>query len=109
MDWIRHFDLHTSARIKGKYRLLILNGHESHHSDEFEAYYQAHNIITLCMPPHTLHLLQPLDVSCFGPLKKVYGCQIKQLMRMSIIHISKLEFLYSFKEVFFASITEKNI
>jgi len=30
-------------------------------------------------------------------------------MRMNIIHISKLEFLYRFKEAFFASITEKNI
>ena len=28
---------------------------------------------------------------------------------MSITHISKLEFLCSFKEAFFASITEKNI
>ena len=28
---------------------------------------------------------------------------------MNIIHISKLEFLYAFREAFFASITEKNI
>ena len=30
-------------------------------------------------------------------------------MRINIIHISKLEFLYTFREAFFASITEKNI
>jgi len=30
-------------------------------------------------------------------------------MRMNIIYISKLEFLYTFKKAFFASITEKNI
>jgi len=39
MDWIRYFNLHISARIKGKYRLLILDGYESYYSDEFEAYY----------------------------------------------------------------------
>ena len=30
-------------------------------------------------------------------------------MRISITHITKLEFLYTFKETFFASMTEKNI
>lgn len=109
MDWIRHFDFHTASRTKGKYRLLILDGHESHHSEEFETYCREHNIITLCMPPHSSHLLQPLDVGSFGPLKKAYSRQIEQLMRMNITHISKLEFLCAFRGAFFASLTEKNI
>jgi DDE superfamily endonuclease/helix-turn-helix, Psq domain len=109
LDWIKHFDLHTAPRTKGKYRLLILDGHESHHSTEFERYCQQNNIITLCMPPHSSHLLQPLDVGCFGPLKQAYGRQIEHLMRMHINHVSKLEFLCAFREAFFASMTEKNI
>jgi len=109
MDWIRHFDFHTASRTKGKYRLLILNGHNSHHSEEFETYYQEHNIITLYIPPHSSHLLQPLDISYFTPLKKAYSRQIEQLMRMNITHISKLEFLCAFREAFFTSITENNI
>ena len=36
LDWIKHFDFHTVPRTKGKYRLLILDGHESYHSTEFE-------------------------------------------------------------------------
>jgi hypothetical protein len=48
------------------------------------------------MPAHTSHILQPLDVSCFGPLKKVYGSQIKKKMRLSINHITKEEFLPTF-------------
>jgi hypothetical protein len=109
LDWIKHFDYHTAPRAKGKYRLLILDGHESHHSTDFELYCQQNNIITLCMPPHSSHLLQPLDVGCFGPLKKAYGRQIEDLMRMYITHVSKLEFLCAFREAFFASMTEKNI
>jgi hypothetical protein len=109
LDWIKHFDFHTASRTKGKYRLLILDGHESHHSTEFELHCQQNNIITLCMPPHSSHLLQPLDVGCFGPLKQAYGRQVEDLMRMHINHISKLEFLCGFREAFFASITERNI
>ncbi|KAL2137459.1 hypothetical protein VTI28DRAFT_9599 [Corynascus sepedonium] len=109
LDWIKHFDYHTTPRRKGKYRLLILDGHESHHSTKFERYCQQNNIITLYMPPHTSHCLQPLDVGCFGPLKQAYGRQIENLMRLYITYISKLEFLCGFREAFFASMTEKNI
>ncbi|KAL2015161.1 hypothetical protein VTK56DRAFT_6180 [Thermocarpiscus australiensis] len=109
LDWIKRFDYYTAPRAKGKYRLLILNGHESHHSTKFELYCQESKIITLCMPLHSSHLLQPLDVSCFGPLKQAYGRQIEDLIRMHINHVSKLEFLYGFREAFFTSLTEKNI
>ena len=109
LDWIKHFDYHTAPRTKGKYRLLILVGHESHHSTEFELYCKQNNIITLCMPAHSSHKLQPLDVGCFGPLKQAYGRLIEELMRAHINHVSKLEFLCAFREAFFASMTEKNI
>jgi hypothetical protein len=109
LDWIKHFDYYTAPRAKGKYRLLILDGHESHHSTEFELHCQQNNIITLCMPPKSSHLLQPLDVGCFGPLKQAYGRQVEDLMRVHITHVSKLEFLYGFGNAFFASMTEGNI
>jgi hypothetical protein len=48
------------------------------------------------MPAHTSHILQPLDVSCFSPLKKVYGSQIEMKMRLGINHITKEEFLPAF-------------
>ncbi|KAL2019063.1 hypothetical protein VTK56DRAFT_10094 [Thermocarpiscus australiensis] len=106
---IKHFDYYMVPRAKGIYRLLILDGHKSHHSTEFELCCQESKIITLCMPPHSSHLLQPLDVGCFGPLKQAYGRQIEDLMRMHINHVSKLEFLCGFREAFSASLTEKNI
>jgi hypothetical protein len=48
------------------------------------------------MPAYTSHILQPLDVSCFGPLKKVYGSQIEIKIRLGINHITKEEFLPAF-------------
>ena len=109
MDWIRHFEKHTRARTVGGYRLLVLDGHESHHSDEFEEYCKENNIITLYMPPHSSHLLQPLDVGCFGPLKKAYSRQIEDMMRAHILHITKDDFFPAFHAAFKETITESNV
>jgi hypothetical protein len=109
MDWIRHFEKHTKARTIGGYRLLILDGHESHHSVEFELYCQEHNIVTLCMPPHSSHILQPLDVGCFSPLKKAYSRQIEDMMAAHIIHITKDDFFPAFHAAFNIAMTESNI
>ena len=109
LEWLKHFDKHTKERTVGCYRLLVLDGHESHNSVKFHQYCEDHKIITLCMPPHSSHLLQPLDVGCFAPLKKAYGRQAELLMRNKITHISKLEFLPCFKAAFDAAITESNI
>ena len=108
-EWIQHFDKYTRSRTIGKYRLLILDGHESHISAQFQQYCKESNIITLCMPPHSSHLLQPLDVGCFSPLKTSYGKQIENLIRLQINYITKLEFLPAFKDAFKAAFTEQNI
>jgi hypothetical protein len=109
LEWIQHFNKCTISRTKSSHRLLILDGHESHHSTEFELYCKEHKIVTLCMPPHSSHLLQPLDVGCFGPLKKAYGRQIENLIRAHITHVTKVEFLSALKKAFFASMTGDNI
>lgn len=108
-EWLMHFDKYTSTRTKGTRRLLILDGHGSHTTAQFELYCQENNIVTLCMPAHSSHLLQPLDVGCFAPLKKAYGKQIEGLMRNGINHITKVEFLPAFRAAFDASITPDNI
>ena len=87
----------------------MLDGHKSHHSDEFETYYENHNIVTLYMPPHLSHILQPLDIGYFGPLKQVYGRQIEEFIYIYINHITKAEFLCAFYKAYLASIGEKNI
>jgi hypothetical protein len=61
------------------------------------------------MPPHSSHLLQPLDVGCFRPLKKAYSREIKHLIKCSITHVSKTEFLSAFYAAFRATMTERNI
>jgi hypothetical protein len=55
--WLKHFNQYTEKRSNSAYRLLILDGHKSHHSAKFEAYYKENKIITLCMPPYSSYLL----------------------------------------------------
>ncbi|SCO78479.1 related to transposase [Fusarium oxysporum] len=109
LEWLKHFNQCTTSRSTGPYRLLILDGHESHLSADFEIYCEENKIITLYMPPHSSHLLQHLDVGCFGPLKKAYGREIEHLIRRSITHISKIEFFPAVYAAFQATMTEKNI
>ncbi|KAJ0125886.1 Cytochrome P450 monooxygenase yanC [Fusarium oxysporum f. sp. albedinis] len=109
LDWLKHFDRATTNRSTGPYRLLILDGHESHQSADFQIYCEENNIITLCMPPHSSHLLQPLDIGCFGPLKRAYGREIERLIRRSVTHVEKTDFFLAFYVAFQATITEKNI
>ncbi|KAH7463353.1 hypothetical protein FOMA001_g18122 [Fusarium oxysporum f. sp. matthiolae] len=47
LHWLKHFDRSTTNRSTGPYRLLILDGHESHHSADFERYCEENKIITL--------------------------------------------------------------
>ena len=38
------------------------------------------NIILFCLPPHTTHRLQPLDVGCFGPLQTAWFNQCDEIL-----------------------------
>ena len=107
--WLRHFNTHTKDRKLGAYRLLIVDGHESHSSHEFHKYCKEEKIIVLCMPAHSSHLLQPLDVGCFSPLKRAYGDEISSLARYGSKQIKKEAFLPAFKVAFERSIIKENI
>ena len=108
LEWLQHFDRHTATRAKGPYRMLILDGHESHESAEFQEYCKAHNIITLGLPPHSSHLTQPLDVGCFSVLKRAYGRQIETFIKAHINHITKVEFFLAFTAAYKESMTAQN-
>lgn len=100
LEWIRHSNDHTRPRTIGRYRLLILDEHGSHHSTSFELYCKENEIITLCMPPHSSHILQPLDIGCFGPLKKAYRRQLEEKVRAGITHVAQEDLCSAFSARF---------
>ena len=97
--WLKTvFEKHTKDRTIGRYRLLILDGHGSHVTPEFDQYCLNQSIILLCMPPHSSHLLQPLDVNCFSVLKRSYGKRVETLMSFGVNQIDKQEFLSVYQQ-----------
>jgi len=76
---------------------------------DFQVICKESKIITLCMPAHVLHLLQPLDVGCFSLLKHAYGTEINSFVYNYINYIDKLSFLIAFKTAFDHTFTKANI
>jgi hypothetical protein len=98
--WLKHFDVHTKERTIGAYRLLIVGGHKSHSNHEFHKYCEERKIITLYMPPHSSHLLQPLDVGCFVLLKRTYYTELDSWARYAVTQAKKEAFLPAFHIAF---------
>ena len=109
LEWLKHFDKHTRGRRQGAWRMLVLDGHESHVNAEFDEYCKENNIITICLPPHSSHLTQPLDIGLFAALKIAYGAEISNLIKMHITHITKDDFFPAFKAAFLKAFTPENV
>lgn len=99
LRWLQNvFIPETNGRMVGKHRLLVLDGHGSHLTPEFDRVCHENNIIPICMPAHSSNYCQPLDVSCFAPLKKAYGDLVQKQMRHGFNHIDKLDFLEAYPD-----------
>jgi hypothetical protein len=107
--WLRHFVEQIQGRRVGSHVLLIIDGHESHKSLAFQDLCKENKIITLCMPPHSSHILQPLDVGCFAPLKRAYSKEIRVLALDHIGRIDKKAFIATFAKVFDKAFSKANI
>ena len=108
LDWLDHFDLYTKPRLQGIYRLLILDGHESHVSMQFVEYCETHKIVLLRLP-HSTHILQPLDVGIFGPLSRAYKKRLYDIALYGALAITKQEFLEIYQAVRSQAISLTNI
>lgn len=61
--------------------LLIFDGHKSHVSLPVIDWAKIHNVSLFCLPAHTSHVLQPLDVGCFGPMQHIYNSKCHKFLR----------------------------
>ena len=60
--------------------LLILDGHTSHITINVIEFARANEIHLLCLPSHTSHVLQPLDVGVFKSFKSLFSKVCTQYM-----------------------------
>jgi hypothetical protein len=98
-EYLKHFERQTKARTVGKYRMLIFDGHGSHLTDEFLIYAWQNNIIPFLFPSYTTHLLQPLDIGIFQPLKHWHQEDIFNKIQYGNISYDKVDFLNGFQKI----------
>lgn len=94
-QWLQYFDEHTKDRVKGRngYRLLFLDGHESHKKYDFINYCQQNRIIPYCFPSKLTHRLQPLDSKPFQAYKHYYRRENNRTKRWGGSGTEKKDFL----------------
>ena len=99
LEWLKRvFEPSTRAKatlLNGQLqqRLLICDGHDSHISGSFISHCIQNRISLLILPPHTSHVLQPLDVAIFGPLKKHLTTALSHLNEAQLLRIQKSEWM----------------
>jgi len=62
------------------WRILIVDGHSSHVAWPVVAYVLNHRIVPYCLPPHSTHLMQLLDIACFRPLERAYRAALQDFI-----------------------------
>ena len=76
-----HFLLYAQGLSENQPILLIYDGHKSHVSLSVIEWAKSQNIVILVLPAHCSHILQPLDVGCFGPLTRILDNSCHKYMR----------------------------
>ena len=110
LEWLTEiFEPLTREKAGGQTRLLICDGHDSHISGNFISHCMNHNIQLLVLPPHTSHMLQPLDIGIFGPLKKALTAALSPLQEAQITRIQKAEWLEAYMEARRRTFNAQNI
>lgn len=99
LAWIERFDRHSKSFCVGKWRLVLMDGYGSHLTYEFIEYATKNNILLHTFPPHSTHILQPLDVAVFQPSKHYHNKAISQAIRDGATDFNKLDFLGSLRNI----------
>jgi 4-hydroxybenzoate polyprenyltransferase len=108
IEWLQKVFLPQTDTIEP--RLLILDGHGSHETTDFMYLCYQHNIYLLFLPPHSSHVLQPLDLSVFSSLKSHYRKEVGYLTLLTDSSpLGKQNFLACYQKARREALSAKNI
>jgi hypothetical protein len=106
LSWLKHF----ATVVKDRPLLLLCDGHRSHVTIEVIQFARNNAITIVKFPSHTTHLLQPLDVAVFKPLKSMWDKRLSAFQRENAFQpISKAQFVDILSSVWIEGISERNI
>ena len=76
--WLSNL-FHSAVRESVSFPIIIfLDGHWSHVNISVSEFCFYHDIILYLLPPHSSHIIQTLDITCFGPLKKRWNAKLDE-------------------------------
>ncbi|KAJ3466488.1 hypothetical protein MRS44_004052 [Fusarium solani] len=110
-EWLEKvFIPYTKPAEANEKRLLFLDGHDSHLTEAFIFGCFRANIHPCHLPPHTSHILQPLDLSCFSILKRNYRNELSLVAPLvEEGPTAKATFLRCYHKARAAAFTEEHI
>ncbi|KAL8318152.1 hypothetical protein RB597_001529 [Gaeumannomyces tritici] len=110
LEWLQKIYLPGTRPDPPQPRLLILDGHGSHVTKAFQYLCFQNNVYLLYLPAHSSHVLQPLDLGVFSPVKQAYrrGIDAQAQFCCSTV-VGKRVFLTEYKAAREKGITSANI
>ena len=90
--------------------ILFIDGHKSHVTLDVIDMARNNDVILFCLPPHTTHALQPLDVAVFKSFKNHFSKAVKALsFAKKNFVVSKRDFAQVVKDPFEQAFSIPNI
>ena len=99
LQWIRLFHQATKASKKNIYRMIVCDQFGSHLTYDFVNFCKDQQIILFFLPPHSSHLLQPLDVGVFSAYKHWYSEWVYDVTVAGYEKITKDDFLSALRQI----------
>ena len=106
--WLEEIFLpQTTPATPGAPRILLLDNHGSHVTVDFMWKAYQNNVHLIYMPPHTSHVVQPLDLAIFSRIKASYKAQIEALARFEdSVPIKKIRFVKYYNQARLEALSE---
>ena len=109
-EWLSTlFEPKTRLEDPAARRLLIMDGHGSHITANLIAFCMQTSIDLLILPSHSSHLLQPLDISIFAPLKQALASETDARCRLDSGRIPRVEWTEMYIKARAKAFTQSNI
>ena len=110
LQWLKEVFIPQTVKNPPRPRLLVVDGHESHASVDFMWECRQANIILVYLIPHSSHLCQPLDLSCFSLCKSKYRQEVAELVKWDDGEkVKKINFLRLYESARNEGLTSKAV
>ena len=94
-QWLTEHFIKYAAAVRPL--VLLVDGHSSHIDVNTSKFCKENRILLYCLPSHSSHITQPLDVGFYGPLKTAWK---KAVSKYTLDNIGKSVTKYTFARVF---------